>query len=385
MTPSAACAVIEALTADAASLGLHWLYDTQRLREVIPPGGQPEFLEPRREHYADYFGYFAHGTRRAGDCSHYGESALVMLRSLAENDGAAFSVRRYERLFRAHFGPGGEFCGYIDNATRLTLENLAARDKRAVDQAAAIADRLPEDVRNTLIGKVIPYTRQFSGEALLAPVERAIRITYDDDTLVRLAWEMARAVDQAAASPCGADDDQVSATAKLPALVARYAGHAELPMHVEAAVRVTNDNAEAVAYSQVVAKLMEVALLGGGIKEAIHTGLARATAPQRELLEDALAASKDDPVAVVQQLGQTCYVSEAVPVVFYLLHRCTSFIEAVRTNIRAGGDSCGRGIILGAVLGAVYGIGGAAGIPLAWLLRVHRNLEAADLLARLGA
>lgn len=148
-----------------------------------------------------------------------------------------------------------------------------------------------------------------------------MRITYNDDALVKLAWEMARAVDRAAATCCGADDDQVSATAKLPALVARYAGDAELPAHVEAAVGVTNDNGEAVAYSQVVAKMMEAALLGAG-KGAV---------------------------------------------------------------IRAGGDSCGRGIILGAVLGAVHGIGGTTGIPLAWLLRVRRNLEAAELLARLGA
>jgi hypothetical protein len=344
MEPAAAYAVLGALTADAASLGLHWLYDTQRLREVIPPGGQSEFLEPRREHYDGYFGYFAHGARRAGDCSHYGESALIMLRSLADSAGSAFSVRRYEKLFREHFGPGGEFCGYIDNATRLTLENLVERDQRAVRQAAAVVNGVPEEVRNTLIGKVIPYTRQFSGEALRGPVERAVRITYDDDALVKLAWEMARTVDRAAATCCGADDDQVSATAKLPALVARYAGDAELPLRVEAAVRVTNNNAEAVAYSQVVAKTMEAALLGAGVKEAIRAGLAGAAPSQRGLLDAALREPKDDPISTVQRLGQTCYVSEAVPVVFYLLHHCTSYTEAIRTNIRVGAIRVGAAL-----------------------------------------
>jgi ADP-ribosylglycohydrolase len=371
-------AVLGALTADAASLGLHWLYDTRRLNEIIASSGKPEFLEPRRENYEGYFGYFAHAGRQAGDCSHYGESALVMLRALAGS--ADFSARPYESLFRLHFGPGGEFCGYIDNATRLTLENLAERDKRAVSLAVALAGSLPAEVRNTLIGKVIPYTRQFSGEALRTPVERAVRITYDDDALVKLAWEIARAVDEAA-TLCGADDDQVSATAKLPALVARYAGHADLPAYVESAVRVTNNNDEALAYALPVAKLMEAAVLGNGIEEAIHVGLDAAAKPVRDLLDAALAKPKEDPVATAQQLGQTCYVSEAVPVVFYLLRHSSSFIEAVRTNIRMGGDSCGRGIILGAVLAAVYGIGGTAGIPLDWLLRTRRNLEAAGTLA----
>ena len=35
--------------ADAASLGLHWLYDSQRIQEVGGPS--PEFLPPK----ADYF------------------------------------------------------------------------------------------------------------------------------------------------------------------------------------------------------------------------------------------------------------------------------------------------------------------------------------------
>ena len=379
MKQSGIHAVLGALTADAASLGLHWLYDTRRLNEIIVSSGYPEFLQPKHENYEGYFGYFAHASRQSGDCSHYGESALVMLRALA--GGADFSARRYETLFRLHFGPGGEFCGYIDNATRLTLENLAERDKRAVSQAAALAGGLPAEIRNTLIGKVIPYTRQFSGEALRTPVERAVRITYDDDALVKLAWEIARAVDESA-TLCGADDDQVSATAKLPALVARYAGQADLPAYVETAVRVTNNNDEAVAYALPVAKLMETAVLGDELEEAIRAGVDAADKPVRDLLKAALQKSKEDPVATAQELGQTCYVSEAVPVVFYLLRHSSSFIEAIRTNIRMGGDSCGRGIILGAVLAAVHGIGSTAGIPLDWLLRGRRNLEASEILAQ---
>ena len=373
--------MLGALTADAASLGLHWLYDTKRLREVETTEGRCEFLEPNRANYEGHFGYFAHGTRRAGDLSHYGESALVLLRSLASGS-TGFQPRRYENEFRAHFGAGGEFCGYIDNATRLTLENLAERDRRALSQATSLAKDLPEEIRRTLALKVIPYTRQFSGEALLKSVARAVRVTYQDERLVRLAQEMALAVD-CSAVPCGADDNQVSATAKLPALVARYAGDERLLEHVETAVRVTNDNNEAVAYARVTAKLMEAAMLGANVEEALQAGVAASTAGQQLRLERALAFPSDDPVKVIHDLGQACFVAEAIPVVFYILSHWTDFTEAIRVNIRAGGDSCGRAMILGAVLGTRHGIGGARGIPLHWLLRVPRNREAAGWLEAL--
>jgi hypothetical protein len=107
----------------------------------------------------------------------------------------------------------------------VTLENLNARDKDALNEAEKAAGNLSEEVRAKLIGKVIPYTRQFSGEDLLKPIERAVRITYDDDQLVHVAWEMGRTIDRVSGNFCGADDDQVSATAKLPAMMTSMQDH----------------------------------------------------------------------------------------------------------------------------------------------------------------
>jgi len=40
--------------ADAATLGLHWVYDQPRIREIAPQA--PEFLAPRADHYAGITG-----------------------------------------------------------------------------------------------------------------------------------------------------------------------------------------------------------------------------------------------------------------------------------------------------------------------------------------
>ena len=117
-----------ALVADAASLGLHWIYDPARIEEVA--GEAPEFVEPDIAHYRGVTGYFAHGAKQAGDSTHYGEQMLVCLRSLAAM-GGELDTTDYERRFFDSFGPGGAWVGYIDYATRVTLRN--------VDQAVCLS------------------------------------------------------------------------------------------------------------------------------------------------------------------------------------------------------------------------------------------------------
>ena len=66
--------------ADAASLGLHWLYNPERIAEV---GGEaPEFLPPKADYYTKGFGYFAHEGKDIGDVSHYGAATGVLTDSL---------------------------------------------------------------------------------------------------------------------------------------------------------------------------------------------------------------------------------------------------------------------------------------------------------------
>jgi ADP-ribosylglycohydrolase len=315
-------ALLGALTADAASLGLHWLYDTDRIALVENQRGRADFLDPQASDFNGARGYFAHGRLQAGDVSHYGASLQVMLRHLAARD--SFSPGAYESEFVAHFGPGGDFRGYIDHATRVTLQNHEAQGRRKSP---------PDD----------------------------------------LSW-----------SPLGAKDDEAGATAKLPPLVARYAGDTRLAQFVETAVRITHDDADAVSWSLIAATLLEKVIQGAGIPEGLNAALESAPRPQRALLETALSLPKSDPLGAIQQLGQSCPLSKVVPSVFYLLSHWPDYAEAVRVNIRAGGDSCGRAILLGATLGAAMGCGGPHGIPLGWTLKTHGNTEAAELWNRLA-
>lgn len=79
--------ILGALVADAASMGLHWVYDQAHIRKLAPEA--PEFRTPQAADYEGVKGYFAHPTRTAGDLSQYGEQAVVMHRAL---DGGTYDL-----------------------------------------------------------------------------------------------------------------------------------------------------------------------------------------------------------------------------------------------------------------------------------------------------
>jgi hypothetical protein len=305
-------AVLGALVADSAALGLHWLYDPARIAEIEAASGLA-FLKPDAGNYAGAKGYFAHGGKTSGESTGYGEVCLLALRHLAKH--GTFNRVAYQTEYRTHFGPGGAFIGYIDSPTRLTLQTLLS----------------------------------------LEPAEFP------------------------AAS--GADDDQHPALAGLPALVATHAGTLEeLMARVEEVVHVTNNNVRAVAAAQCSAAALFEVLSGTPMADALRNALPLAGDMLGPLLEEALAIPALDSVAAAKRFGMACHVAEGLPVIFHIAHRASDYRTAIESNIRAGGDSCGRSIMLGALVAAhrTQQDNAEFPIPLPWLARYVKFVAAAD-------
>lgn len=364
--PAVIAAIAGGWVADAASLGLHWLYDSSRILEV---GGQsPEFLTPKAGYYQGGFGYFAHEDKQSGDVSHYGAATGVLIDSLLATEGK-LDIRDYQRRFRGFFGPGGQWQGYLDNPTRVTLDNLNTIEQKAIEQAQATTTaELTDKQKRILVQKVLPYTRRLSGDPLAQPVRRAINLTYQEAEIQEAGVHLAETIDQHLLPESGADDMQLPAVSKLPPLVACYCGSDTLMEVTEAAVRVTNHNDEAVAWAKCAARLLDHLFQGDSLSAALEA--VSAEAPDRESLASAQAGSSLDAAAVGDTYGRTCYLHEAMPVIFHILSHARSYTEAVRANIQCGGDSCGRAWIIGPAMAAIHGVGGEHGIPLSWLARV---------------
>lgn len=310
-------AILGALVADAAALGLHWLYDSERIAQIEKTKGLV-FLQPDANDYAGVSGYFAHSKKQAGDSSAYGELCHLMLRHIARH-GKFYRVD-YQSEYRSYFGPGGGYQGYIDSPMRVTLQTLLPLK--------------PEDF----------------------PLQS------------------------------GADDDQFAALAALPAVVA---AHHESPdalnAKIEQVVRLTNHNDTAVAAAQYAGCVLLAVLNGQPIQQALAGSLPFAGEKLKPLLEEALQVKTLDCTAVAKRFGNACHVPEGLPVIAHIAQHAPDYHTAIEENIRIGGDSCGRSIMLGAIMAAstAQQTGVGASIPLEWAARCRKLLAAADGCARL--
>ncbi|MDX1799933.1 MAG: ADP-ribosylglycohydrolase family protein, partial [Marinobacter sp.] len=327
------------------------------------------------------FGYFAHGGKQIGDVSHYGAATGVLIDSLLAHQGK-LNIRDYQRRFRAFFGPGGQWCGYIDNPTRVTLDNLNRNEQTAIDTAlASVSADLTDRQKQVLVQKVLPYTRYLSGDDLASPVRQAINLTYQETAIQEAGVHIANTIDRNLIPASGADDRQLPAVSKLPPLVACYCGDSDLMALTEAAVRVTNHNDEAVAWARCAARLLDYLFRGESLSSAFEAAIPEA--PDPDSLNRARA---DAPLnGAGDTFGRTCYLPEAMPVIVHILTNATSFTDAVRANIQCGGDSCGRAWLVGPAMAAMHGLGGEKGIPLSWLARVSDAHRLYDDIERLVA
>ena len=359
--------VLGALVADAATMGLHWIYDQAHIKTIAPQA--PEFTAPTAENYKDVPGYFAHASRKIGQQSQYGEQLIVMLDTLEGNQGR-YDPHAYIARFRAHFGYGGAFVGYIDHATRDSLDNF----RRAEDAALAKGNAIPFDgdpkITTALITKALALKQQFQGDTLRAKFEDAVRITHSDDATVAYGLKV---LEEMVAMPpvYGAVDVQLPAIAKLPALVAYLvengATAAAFEGAVESAIRITSNHDESVDFGMACAHMMKTALCSDDMNTIIQAGRDAATPSTEALLAEALDRAAQDTNAVTKHFGMACDLSYGVPSAVHNLATTPAFQDAVRRNIYAGGDNCGRAMLVGALMGAVHGIGGTTGIPKNWV------------------
>jgi len=124
MSPNADL-LLGALVADAACLGLHWIYNVDRVAEVTArQNGQCAFTPVEARNF-EGVKTFAHKDRENGMFTQIGEVLRLAIQSMNAN-GGKFDVPDYQSAFAAFFGAGGGYRGFIDSPTRGALANIAA-------------------------------------------------------------------------------------------------------------------------------------------------------------------------------------------------------------------------------------------------------------------
>jgi len=298
---------------DAFCLGSHWIYDLDELERLFP-GGPQGFDPPAKGHY--HFG------KEPGELTHYGDAALLLLRSLMERDGfdAADFGSRFVALMECP-----AYKGYRDHATKGTLANYRAFREAHPDAAYSFQEGADDDQPAT-ISRLAPLAaRYFHSSDYLLQVERATRVCQNNDRAV--VYLKAHAV----------------------ILRELFLGH---PL----------DD----AFKKAVEQMGGEGPLGAEVSRNITEAYSSRTLPVR---------------TVTARFGQSCPLANSFPAAVHCaLHHADDFSEALKATAAAGGDNAGRAAMVGAWLGASLGV---SAIPGEWRKRLKAHAEIENGVGRL--
>jgi ADP-ribosylglycohydrolase len=154
MKENAKAMVLGAFLADSLSLGVHWIYDVNRIKKEF--GRVESLLKPLPDSY--------HPTKDRGEFTHYGDQMMVLLESVSAK--GRFDLEDFSSRWRALFK---DYRGYLDRATEATLKNFSS-------------------------GKSIPdagsHSSELAGAARIAPL--AFLLRDNEDALVKAAVAQTR-------------------------------------------------------------------------------------------------------------------------------------------------------------------------------------------------
>lgn len=128
-----------ALVADAASMGLHWLYDHDQI-QALQATGEIVFRQPDNSVYENRKAFFAHAARRSGQLSHYGESARIVGQLALDGQ---YTPHNHQQAFMASFGPCGSYVGYADRPTKSLIARIITDGDTLPESSGIEDDQLP--------------------------------------------------------------------------------------------------------------------------------------------------------------------------------------------------------------------------------------------------
>ncbi len=272
MDSQAGAMVVASFAADALALGVHWIYDTDRVAREFGP--VKSYLKPGPDSY--------HPSKPLGGFTHYGDQMLVLLESLAEKGG--FDLHDFAKRWKDLFT---DYDGYYDKATKATLENL-------------MQGRGPEASGSS--------STDLAGGSRVAPLVYVYRNDLDG-------------------------------------LVAA----------VKAQTVMTHNNPLVVSCAEFLARTAWKVLQGLTPTEAMQD-VVREPFAQKELVafvDQGMASVKEDTVTAVKRFGQVCGADGAFPSTVHLVLKYEKDLrEGMIQNVLAGGDSSGRGMAVGMIVGA---------------------------------
>lgn len=180
-------------------------------------------------------------------------------------------------------------------------------------------------------------------------------------------------------SQAGSDSDDFAGAARIAPLVYYYRSDLDqLINSAKAQTALTHNNQEvidsAAFFGCVAFKVLNGETPVAALKQTQSEAYDRP--PFSNWIENGIGSVAKDTRQALLDFGQMCEIEAAFPCVIHLIAKYEDNLKAALIeNVMAGGDSAGRGLAVGMVLGAHLGV---AAIPSEWLseLKAYRQITA---------
>jgi ADP-ribosylglycohydrolase len=183
----------------------------------------------------------------------------------------------------------------------------------------------------------------------------------------------------------GSDSDDLAGAARIAPLLNVYREYPEkLIASAEAQTAFTHNNSQVIKSAEFFSIVTYQILQGAAPLAAIeHARKEKFNSdPFSEWIEMGLQSVDQDTRQTILDFGQMCETAAAFPGVIHLIAKYENDLkQALVENVMAGGDSAGRGLIVGMLLGAYLG---KEAIPQEWLTDMKAYPQIVDLLAKIN-
>ena len=183
----------------------------------------------------------------------------------------------------------------------------------------------------------------------------------------------------------GSGSDDLAGAARIAPLVYCYRNdEGKLIQSVRSQAAFTHNNPEVIDSAEIFARAALQVLDGQtpvtAIKQVVDDGFSRE--PYTAWVQEGLQSATVETRQAMLDFGQMCEVESAFPCVIHLVAKYEKNLsQALIENAMAGGDSAGRGLIAGMVLGAHLGL---EAIPPRWLTELKAHDRIVELMNTMG-
>jgi len=314
-------AMVGAVVGDAASIHLQWIYDQRKLSKIVSKGENPEFWPE------DHNSYF---TLPNGKYSCYADEAVQTLNVMAENDNCFDEKKVLDH-----------YCEYFGGPKSPYQIALAQRDPRTIHTGVPIEGpwiqgtlvKMMKRVKENIYPPGPKDTDEHDGLEVVLPyvIQQAPNLDFDQlkKGILLTAW----------------DPNCVNHHLAESYLISEFIKDVHDPVESTREKFHNNKLLDDVIYKELTV-----------VQQGVASGM--------------------DPKELVRRLGMACHLPGSFLSSVVSIIDAKSFASAIRQNILCGGDCCSRATVIGACLGAKFGI---EGIPIEWIDRVE-GIE--DLIAK---